>query len=437
MLFFVACTADLTDTAVDAAPVPVDWSSQAVRLAEDIAPPADGLSWSRSIVHLHSPWSHDACDGEGYVDGVLDEACLDDLRRGLCEAAIDTAWLSDHPSYGAVPDWDTLLNLRSGDDLVELDGQSVGLRILCDDGHQTLLRPGYEDMLMPVGLERHVADDAETRDDLLNRADQDAVDAMLDAGALVLQAHTEERDLETLLERQALGQAGVEVFNLHAMVDPTIREEFLGLDPLSWLSDAAPFLDADSEAEPDLVFLALYQDQQVSIDRFDQLAAVQHTVAVAGTDAHRNSLPSLMSDGERVDSYRRMMRWFSNWVVAADQAPDTLDEALAAGANYIVFDALGIPDGLGFEQVDGGVRAACVTLSDGSPKNGESPEIGYEILKDGAVWATGCGTTHATDGAGVYRLRLTIDPHHLRDFLPDDGDWDRTFTWALSNPVLL
>ena len=440
MLLLLACTAKDADSAllVDTAPQPVDWSMQAVRLADTVSPPGDGLQWSRSIVHLHSPWSHDACDGEGYVDGVFDTSCLDDMRRGLCEAAIDTAWLTDHPAYAALPDWDELISAQDGDELVEQDGRTVGVRFTCDDGSTTLLRPGYEDMLMPVGLEVHVADDAETRDDLLNRADQEAVDAMVAAGGLVLQAHTEERDRETLYERQAVGLSGVEVFNLHAMVDPTNREQYLGLDPIGWVSDAAPFLDPETIAEPDLVFLPIVQDQQVSLDHFDALAATRHTVAVAGTDAHRNSLPSLMADGERIDSYRRMMRWFSNWVVTPGDAPDQLDAALAAGHSYVVFDVFGAPDGLGFEATDEGVLASCVSLARQSPQGSDAPEIGYEILKDGVLWASGCGEAHATDGPGVYRLRVTIVPHHLGDFLPDEqGDWMRAFTWALSNPVVL
>ena len=37
-----------------------------------------------------------------------------------------------------------------------------------------------------------------------------------------------------------------------------------------------------------------------------------------------------MSDGERVDSYRRMMRWFSNWLLVTDVDPAGVKEALAA-----------------------------------------------------------------------------------------------------------
>ena len=35
-------------------------------------------------------------------------------------------------------------------------------------------------------------------------------------------------------------------------------------------------------------------------------------VTTLGTDAHRNSLNFPWSDGERIDSWRRMNRWFSN-----------------------------------------------------------------------------------------------------------------------------
>ncbi len=54
----------LRDTA-DVGPREVPWS----RGVPALDPGPRGYQARRSIVHLHSPWSHDACDGQG-IDEV-------------------------------------------------------------------------------------------------------------------------------------------------------------------------------------------------------------------------------------------------------------------------------------------------------------------------------------------------------------------------------
>ena len=56
-------------------------------------------------------------------------------------------------------------------------------------------------------------------------------------------------------------------------------------------------------------------------------------IGTAGTDAHQNVLPILLRDGERGDSYRRMLRWFSNMVLveSGEPTPATAQAALEAG----------------------------------------------------------------------------------------------------------
>jgi len=50
----------------------------------------------RGIIHSHSPYSHDACDGEPYPDGSRNEPCFEDVRRGMCQTAQDFVFLTDH-----------------------------------------------------------------------------------------------------------------------------------------------------------------------------------------------------------------------------------------------------------------------------------------------------------------------------------------------------
>ena len=144
------------DTA-DTAPVDttVPWTRIRPRLADAVSP-VRGRVPSRVITHLHSPYSHDACDGDGLIDGVVNEPCLLDLRRGLCEAAIDVAFVSDHPAYAAEPDFEQLWHPRDGDTPIAVSGAPIGNAIPCDDGTTTLYLPGFEDTLMPLGLTEHL-----------------------------------------------------------------------------------------------------------------------------------------------------------------------------------------------------------------------------------------------------------------------------------------
>ena len=330
------------------------WSSSLPPGASLDAP--RGQVWQRAIVHLHSPWSHDACDGQPLVDGVPNAPCLEDLRQGLCDARVDVAFFSDHPSYAAEQPFEDLTHPQPGDEAVSVGGEVVGSVILCEGGHRVAWLPGIEDELMPVALDRHAADTEEERMELYNLDTPQAVQANAAAGAVVLVAHTEGRQAADLAKLQQAGLVGIEVFNLHAMFAPDKREEDLGLDPWSWLEDIAPFTDDSGTAEPDLLFLAVHAEQTPSIEAWDVLLQAGPMVGVGGTDAHQNVLPLVLRDGERADSYRRMMRWFSNLVLAEDATPEAVEVALAAGRVAVAFEVLGTPAGFDVHLVgDDGV----------------------------------------------------------------------------------
>jgi len=450
LAILAACTPGEDSADSDSGPLVVPWSGDLPSLAAD-AGLSRGYTPLRSIIHLHSPLSHDACDGDGYVDGVIDEQCLAEERAGLCRLSIDAAYLSDHPSYAAfVPYEDTLL-LRDDDGTVDEDGQPIAGRIRCDDGHEALWLPGFEDDLMPVGIEAAAAPYGEELDALYSVHSAEAIAAMKGVGGVVLQAHPEERSLAELEQRQADGLQGLELFNLHAMLDPGSREDIYGLDAFGWIEDIGPFIDEDSTAEPDLLFLAFYQAQQPNLDRWDHLSASAPTVGVAGTDAHRNVMPLVLRDGERPDGFRRNMRWFSNHLLATDKSVQAADEALAAGRLYAAFEALGTPTGLAFYYVDGdgvehemGGQASpggtlhldCPTLSAGSPQDGSAlPEISGHIEKNGEPWQPGCGSYELTQ-PGVYRAVISIEPWQLRGFLGADPEpYLHSYPWVFTNPI--
>ena len=449
LLALTACEPPLGETA-DTGPRVVPWNPGLPSLVDDVGQ-VRGYTPLRSIVHLHSPWSHDACDGHGYEDGVLDEECLAELRDGLCRLSIDAAYLTDHPSHAAERPFEDTLLMRGDDEAVQLGGAVVANRIHCEGGHRVLWLPGFEDELMPVGVEGTPVPHGDELETLYNQSDLEAFEAMASVGGIVLQAHPEERSLEELERRQDDGLQGVELFNLHAMLSPETREDIYGLDAFGWVEDIGPFTDEDSTAEPDLLFLAFYQEQGPNLERWDHLSARAPTIGIAATDAHRNVMPITLSDDERPDGFRRNMRWFSNHLLAASTDVTGADEALAAGRLYAAFEALGTPAELGFWYTDadgidhemgattapGGKLALILPiLSAGSPQDGSGqPTITGAVYKDGVLWQEGAGSWDISE-PGVYRARIDILPTHLTGFLGADPEpYLHSYPWVYTNPI--
>jgi hypothetical protein len=409
-----------------------------------LEPGPRGQQARRAIVHLHSPWSHDACDNDPLPDGVVNEPCLQDLREALCTTRVDVAFVTDHPAHAAEQAYEDLPHLRAGDEPL-----AAGSRLSCEDGHEIVWLPGIEDELMPVGLDRHAGVDAADNDRLYNASDAEAVAAMAAAGASVLVAHTEQRQQKDLEQLQDLGLAGVEIFNLHAMFAPDIREEALGLDGLGWVTDIAPFTAPDGTAEPDLLVLGVLQSQPPSLAAWDALLARGPVAGVGGTDAHQNVLPITLRDGVRGDAYQRMLRWFSNVLWTDGDSPEQLQDALARGRTHLVFEILGSEVGFDFflrgaageitemggEGGAGTLVVGCPTLDPRSPRGLLPPEIAVRVLRDGAPWRTGCGE-HETDGPGAYRVEVELVPHHLLPFLGEEPEpWLKPYPWIYGNAI--
>jgi hypothetical protein len=429
----------------DSEPSTRPWSRE-LPAATDVWRAQRGFQARRAILHLHSPWSHDACDGDPLPGGTPNTACLADLRAGLCDTRIDAAFVTDHPDFAAYQSYEALFHQQPGD--TWYDDTHQANQIHCPNGHIVTWMPGIEDELMPAALHRQAADDPAESHRLYNQIDAEAITADNAAGATVWLAHTEQRDPALLASLQDDGLAGVELFNLHASFAPDLRSDYLGLDGTAWLGEIQPFTSPEGTAEPDLFVLAVLGEQGPSIRNWDALLARGPMSASAGTDAHQNVLPIALRDGERGDSYRRMLRWFSNVLLTTDGSPTATQAALAAGRAFVAFEVLGTPEGFDFHVDDGGTIAemggtatggeivlACPTLADVSPHGADAPEITATIFKDGAVWKTGCGR-FAADGSGVYRARVDLVPHHLRPFLGDAPDaWIHAYPWVYSNAI--
>ena len=146
-----------------------------------------GLVDRRGLIHAHSVYSHDACDGMPVVNGVRDPVCFDDFRRGLCQSKHDFVMLTDHSeSFGDTPYPEALLyRAERGDELVMHDGNPAASWAGCPDGSHALIMAGCESGTMPVGLEEHVADQPE-RGQIYSAETAEAIEALRAKGAVSL-----------------------------------------------------------------------------------------------------------------------------------------------------------------------------------------------------------------------------------------------------------
>ena len=421
--------------------------------------PRRGLIPARGIIHLHSPYSHDACDGRPRPGGGPDETCLAHLRAALCTDKIDFAALTDHDDSMADEDFATLFLVRGVDTLVmNAGGDPIASRLACDDGHKVLVTVGGENPIMPIMLDRHVTGTVAQRHAIYNADDAATVAAFRDAGATVWIPHTEQR---TTAELIALAPDGIEIYNLHANLDPDIRRDFLGLPANGAISGALEFAGMDvNNPEPDLALLSFLAASTPALTRWDELLGRGlHVAGSGGTDAHENTIPLLLKDGERGDSYRRLMRWFANIALVVDRSdPVQIEDAVRTGRSFVAFELLGTPVGFdvravagptitelgGTIAVDAGANLMVTvpTVLDLSPLL-PPPAIRARILRVDSEGVTevaaGSGPTLTAplDRVGAYRVEVAITPHHLAPYLGrlGPGYSEHELPWVYGNPI--
>lgn len=442
------------DAALDAGPPPPAWPSRlpaTTSLGE-----RRGRAIARSIVHVHSPLSHDACDGTGWVDGALaDEACLARFRAALCALRIDTAMVTDHVPHLDEVGFEGALWIAEGDERVEnAAGEVIASRMACPDGHRVLLTVGSENALMPLGLERHpgAPGDLEGMRAIYEGSDPASIAALRETGALIWQAHTEERPLEDLRARDL---DGLEIYNLHANVDPGIREEHLGLDPAGFLPALLDFTRPAFRLPPDLALLAFVEPNRPALDRWDTLLSEGLRVSGSGgCDAHENVFPMELADGERADSYRRMMYWIQNHLLVDGDSPEDAKAALASGRFYVTSEIFGPPVGFDFVAEGGAemgetasvgdtLRVVAPALPEGWPQD-PPPVVTLRLFHaragGGVEVATSDGATleHVATEPGAYRVEVWMAPEHARPFLGARADrLLRDVVWVYSNPIFV
>lgn len=410
----------------------------------------------RGLIHTHSWFSHDACDNQPVKDGVRDAVCFEDLRRGICQVRHDYIMFTDHPADFRDQEFpDTLLYRPDrGDVLVDRNGP-VASWAGCADGGRTLLLAGSESsQVMPVGLEGHAG--ATPAERTAHYSDNTPAGAarLRQQGAVILVAHPEGYSIEALLARDL---DGFEMYNLHA--------NLLTRTGLSAAARLLQRLGANDPGllHPDLALLPIVEEDPRYLERWGaSLSAGLRRVTTMGSDAHRNTLPMLMPDGERVDSFRRMMLWFSNHLLVEPEADGTWDdrhlkEALRQRRLYGVFEVLGYAEGFEyFAHSTAGESpiGSTVALADapelrvtaprvrGLDASREMPQITTRILRATPTGfeevARGTDSiAYRPDRAGAYRAEVRMVPFHLRRELAADADrmLAKDFVWIYANAI--
>jgi hypothetical protein len=209
--------------------------------------------------------------------------------------------------------------------------------------------------------------------------------------------------------------------------------------------------------------LAFLVPNQPSIDRWQQLLADGRRIpATAGSDAHQNAIPITFADGERGDSYRRVLRWFGNMVLVADpKDPIQIEGALKAGRVFAVFEMLGTPVGFDVHAVGGGTTyelgdvvplASQATLKITLPTvRNLDPMLPVPVVRARVWWIEADKVTMLAEedstfsseldvhiGAkGAYRVEIAIVPHHLGPYLGDLGTAmaEASVPWIYASPI--
>ena len=410
-----------------------------------------GLLPRRAIVHVHSVYSHDACDEAAQDDFErTNEPCLERFREALCHARVDAVFLTEHDRWLVRADsLAEALLFRAGDRPVTVGGRLAANQLPCG----TLLFAGAENVLMPVGFDSLPSGSREERRAFYDAEGPDATEAFHGYGAIVLMPHPESTPLEQIA---ALRPDGIEVYNPHANFAPKHRQA-QGLSRLGAFVPLAPFVLRLTRRHPDLALLSIFHANHAAIDRWDALLSRRMVFGFGASDAHENALPIRFADGDRGDSYFRMLPWVTNALLVEPPAgPVTVEAALGRGRFYTVLEAWGTPSGFDFHlrgrsgavEMGGTVRyvpgqrlIVRRPVVAGLAATLPEPEIRIRIYRiEGrsrtVVAESGGSIDVPVPGPGAYRVEVGIVPHHLSPYLGNgDGYHLPEVPWIYSNPV--
>jgi hypothetical protein len=440
--------------AKDVPPPPPAWPRDL--LPARVMGEARGFHAVRAIIHAHSVHSHDACDGRPYVDGGPNEPCLQSFRSALCRTQVDVIFLTEHAGLLATIPFEQAMQMRAGDEPVMQDGHLVGQRIACPDGHRVLLLPGAENELMPLALQRHPALVNGRLDDAYHADDRAGAQRFREAGALVAIPHVEQRSIEHLRE---IEPDVVELYNVHANLDPRIAGPFLNYNVGPALADFLRFQRTGTGLDPEMLFMVFFQESTNDLGKWATLLAEGRRIpAVAASDAHENVLPAPLTDGERGDSYRRVFRWFSNQLwVRGELTRESALEALRESRVFVTFEAFGTPVGFSYTAQAGErtreigeeimLSEAPVLRATRPRVNALDPSLPTPTMRVRLLRAERSGqwtevaasdtgdVSFTPTAAGAYRAEVRITPRHVQPYLPGLERLMREVPWVYSSAI--
>jgi len=447
----------------------------------DTLPPASaigaprGFEPVRAVMHVHSVYSHDACDKAPFDDaGRQNEACLARFRRAICTAQLGAVFLTEHDRYMVRADSiaDALL-LRDGDRPILVDGSVRASRIGCGRGSAgALLFAGAENQLMPIAFDSLPRGSDEERRAFYDADTAGAAAAFRSYGAVVLLPHAEDEPLATVA---ALDPDGIEIYNPHANFAFKHRVH-QGLSRFGAIAAILPFYLRTTRAHPDLALLPMFRANRNAIDDWDaMLASGRDPFGFGASDAHENALPWKMADGDRGDSYERMLPWVTNVLLVRAAEENSLgvgdarravavEDAVRQGRFYVVIEAWGTPAGFDFRlegpagiaEMGSAVASepgqrlvvdlprvagpAAGPAADGRDSDAAPADIRARLYRIGPggrrtiVAESSERIDVAVPGPGAYRVEVGIVPRHLGPWL-GGADYLREVPWIYANPI--
>lgn len=385
-------------TATDAAGT--DLPADASQTAPPTLPaPADrGWGFSRNVVHIHSAYSHDACDN-WITDhpGEVSPTCLQQFRTALCESGLDVAFVTDHPAHMKDYPFAELLQIKPelGDTPVGPAGKPYASLVHCPasaalPAHDLVRTEGFEGTHnLAIGNHGHFAN-----------ADLEGVSFSMSTATTVVQAgvaeihanqglscnaHSEEDDITA----QRIVDGGLdcmEIYNTHAnfltIVGMSAKGAKMNLGRVFLLDRLVG--PASQSPDPDLAVMIMLDIQpEAAFTKWQAVNAQRAVTAVIGNDVHQNvkldafcgpggqleSLcdalvdkypnlvkqlkaggPVILADGKRIDDYGRLLRWISNRTLVPKGTPaaelaQATQTAIKAGRTFVSYDVLGDPKG--------------------------------------------------------------------------------------------
>jgi hypothetical protein len=438
-----------------------------------------GQRYYRVITHFHTIYSFDACDGRGRLGFQHNtDRCLQSLHHAICKNHIDALFYTDHANHMAdVPFAELLIERDPKNWILNSKQEPVAAYAHCDtaskEPFQGMIIPGLEGRMMAMGMERHSPEGSDQiawqkRQDLYLSDQPWAADRLrTETDALIVVPHTESKTDAWI---QGLRPDGIEIYNFHANFDPNIRRQYLDDSAFSHLPILADFLlDPDQSLSPDYLFLEFFKLYPVYLDRWNQsIAKGLQLLVVGGTDAHENVFKQKISDDERLDSYRRLTGFMSNWVRSPGSDYFSIKSALKQRQSFWVLEGLGTPSGFDFHAVTGIVSDASSDDSKNqiievggageqvkeivfvTPKfdvenryvtqpkliRSELHHIDQNAKETIVASVEGQGQTmiYKNPVAGTYRVHVWMKPTHLRPFVRANFA-DAEYPWIISNGI--